>query len=132
MAMPVEFPGNTVAPCNNPTRKVVKVNWTTIYLAGDFRCAVTGQIVRGASNDAAMGNTFQSVTQAGKAAALQTMYSKMISVQGSDGLYPVAGVSHWAWSDDTAMSGSEWGNFGFVTSLGQRLRRCRSRQGCSG
>ena len=111
-----EFPGSTSAPCTAP-RTAVKANWKTIWVTGDYtHCTSVGQPVRMSAADYWVGNFNQSDTQGLKAAAIVNEYTNYNALQGSDGKYFNAGVSHWAWNDDSAMSGSEWYDFGFVTA----------------
>jgi hypothetical protein len=111
-----EFPGSTSAPCTAP-RTAVKANWKTIWVTGDYtHCTSIGQPVRGYFGNYWVGNFDQSDTQAARATAIVNEYINFNALQGSDGKYFNAGVSHWAWNDDSAMSGSEWYDFGFVTA----------------
>ena len=118
VAMRPEFPGSTTAPCNVQwQRAIAKANWKTVWLNGDYtHCTSIGQPFRMYGGDNWVHNFYQSDTQALRGAVMASEYAAYNALQGADGTYFTAGIAHWAWVDDSAMSGSEWGNFGLVTA----------------
>ena len=112
-AMAPQFPDSSGCPAYPRT---VSAQWTTILVAGDYSgCLQPGQQVRMNADSSWVGHYQQGDSQAIRAQDMVTQYNEFINQSRSDGVYDIAGVSHWGWWDDSQLDGSEQGQFGLVT-----------------